>query len=271
MYLLCKKLHIPAKKYYICSFAFLCFCIHVLFTTSIAHGAATDGIPHKEIHIKFDASTPVLRLLGKQLVLVEGVKLPPNVQVLRDNWNRMLKLHSNSVFDPKNMPLPKSHQQQYKTLVERLPKMDPLTRLRGINGFFNNIPSRDDSKLYGTNEYWASPREFLQNRAGDCEDYAIAKFFALKYFKWPAKDLWVVFLYDHINDGMHAVLAAKHKQRVFILDNLSRPSYLLIPEQQYTRQVQPFAVFNDQGLWLAFSEKKTSDSVSTKSKANAVK
>lgn len=32
---------------------------------------------------------------------------------------------------------------------------------------------RDDRDVFGTNDYWQSPEEFLTRRLGDCEDYAV--------------------------------------------------------------------------------------------------
>ncbi len=234
----------PAKA--LCFLAFLlCVCVS---PSTKAFGAAENTNASKEILVP--KSTPTLQILGKKLILVENAELTQKSEVLRKAWMNLRAEHDPKVFEPKNIPLPAGHQKQYAALAKIMPKSDPLTRLRNINGFFNNIPSREDLALYGKNEHWAAPHEFLKNRAGDCEDYAFAKFFALNHFGWPKEDLWVVLLYDKINDGMHAILAAKHKKNVFILDNLSQPSYLLIPEKQYTRQVRPFAVLNHQGLWL---------------------
>ncbi len=236
----------PAK-----ALCLLCLCLAPM---NQAFAAAEKNSPAQEITVS--KSSPTMQILGKKLILVENAELTPKSAVLRKAWAQLRKEHDHKVFDPKNIPLPQGHQKQYAALAKIMPKSDPMTRLRNINGFFNNIPSREDAALYGKNEHWALPHEFLKNRAGDCEDYAFAKFFALDHFGWPKENLWVVLLYDKINDGMHAILAAKHKQNVFILDNLSQPSYLLIPEKQYKRQVRPFAVLNHQGLWLPL---KTAD------------
>jgi len=54
-------------------------------------------------------------------------------------------------------------------------------KLEKINSFFNKkIVFVNDTDLYGTKDYWATPVEFLARGAGDCEDYAIAKYFSLK-------------------------------------------------------------------------------------------
>ena len=52
-------------------------------------------------------------------------------------------------------------------------------KLEEINKFFNNVPFIDDMKIWGQKNYWATPLEFLGKDKGDCEDYVIAKYFAL--------------------------------------------------------------------------------------------
>ena len=48
-----------------------------------------------------------------------------------------------------------------------------------VNKFFNLFRFIDDLKLWGVNNYWATPIEFIGVNGGDCEDYSIAKYFTL--------------------------------------------------------------------------------------------
>ena len=53
-------------------------------------------------------------------------------------------------------------------------------KLVQVNSFVNRAIRYDtDSRIWGANEYWATPAEALIRGQGDCEDYAIAKFFTL--------------------------------------------------------------------------------------------
>lgn len=47
----------------------------------------------------------------------------------------------------------------------------------GIN---HRIVFAPDQAVWGRPDYWATPRELLARGHGDCEDYAVAKFFALQ-------------------------------------------------------------------------------------------
>jgi predicted transglutaminase-like cysteine proteinase len=55
---------------------------------------------------------------------------------------------------------------------KRLPESQKLSK---INQFFNQLYFVNDINLWGKNDYWATPLEFLGANAGDCEDFTIAK------------------------------------------------------------------------------------------------
>lgn len=70
-----------------------------------------------------------------------------------------------------------------------------------------------DSVLYGKNDYFASPLETLWHKKGDCDDFAILKYFALKYLGVPDEHLFVVAVGDK-NDELldHATLLVDIKE-----------------------------------------------------------
>lgn len=68
--------------------------------------------------------------------------------------------------------------QQLITENQGLTEQEKLNR---VNEFFNaNIQFIDDQALWDLKDYWATPLETLSKGGGDCEDYAIAKYFTLK-------------------------------------------------------------------------------------------
>ena len=64
-------------------------------------------------------------------------------------------------------------------LLEKSKSADIRTKLERVNDFFNGVKYASDKSVYGTSDYWANPYEFLAKDKGDCEDYVIAKYFAL--------------------------------------------------------------------------------------------
>ncbi len=216
---------------------------------------ANDEIFSQDFTIQVPKNSPTVFMLKNKFILIAPSKLPEEYLNIFNNWQKVLSKHNQDVFDINNIPIPNLHKQQWERLSKLLPNMDYTKKLRNINGFFNNIPSQEDLLTYKEKEYWATPHEFLTRNAGDCEDYAIAKYFALQYFDWPLSDLWIVFLKDTINDSMHVVLASYFKGKGFILDNLSKPAQLLIPEAQYASQVKVIALLNQKGIWLPIRAK----------------
>ncbi|WP_273431728.1 transglutaminase-like cysteine peptidase [Chitinibacter tainanensis] len=54
-------------------------------------------------------------------------------------------------------------------------------KLKRVNEYFNRkLAFTDDSALWNAPDYWATPLETIGKQAGDCEDFAIIKYFALK-------------------------------------------------------------------------------------------
>jgi predicted transglutaminase-like cysteine proteinase len=103
----------------------------------------------------------------------------------------------------------------------------PLRQLDAVNRYFNRITYAEDIDLYGTNDFWATPEEFVRRNAGDCEDYAIAKYTVLRAMGWSADSLHIVAIRDHKYKVNHAVLAAKLDGQWYYLDN--RAARLLKP------------------------------------------
>lgn len=125
--------------------------------------------------------------------------------------------------------------------ASKLPRRD---QIKTVNDFFNRWPYKEDRELYGVGEYWATPKEFM-SRSGDCEDYAIAKFFALREIGFSNDDLRIVVLRDRIRGIGHAVLAVRVGDDTFILDSLSD---LVLPHSRYKHYV-PQASMNETTRW----------------------
>ncbi len=78
---------------------------------------------------------------------------------------------------------------------------------------------KSDLAQYGAPDVWASPLMTFSSGAGDCEDYAIAKYVALRDAGMAAADLRLVVAHDRIVNQDHMVAAARVDGRWLILDN----------------------------------------------------
>jgi len=109
--------------------------------------------------------------------------------------------------------------QQWKSFIMGLKGQDRRRQLEGVNAYVNRIPYMTDQARYGVVDYWATPREAL-GRGGDCEDYAIVKYFSLRKLGWSAEELRVVVLKHEVRNELHAVLVAYLDGTAYVLDNL---------------------------------------------------
>lgn len=105
-------------------------------------------------------------------------------------------------------------------LLRQLEPLRPRDQMIRVNSYFNKQRYRADDANFGRRDYWASPLEFLR-RSGDCEDYAIAKYHALRSLGFRPDDLRLVVVQDTLRNIPHAVLAVYLDGEVHILDNLS--------------------------------------------------
>lgn len=99
---------------------------------------------------------------------------------------------------------------------------------RSVNGAMRY---RSDARNWGQGDYWADPSEVAQKGAGDCEDFAIAKYWLLRSLGFSADKLQVVVLSDTRRQLYHAVLVAHVDGVAYVLDNLSNA---VSTDQRYT-------------------------------------
>ncbi len=204
------------------------------------------SVPHLAV-----SATPVaeLSLFGARGTLATD-NVPAPLRGYVAHWQGVLERQKS--YDKESMEafLPKPTLQQWKNLVAKFPKMDQAEQLRNVNGFFNRWAQRTDAQLYGEEEHWACAGEFLSKGGGDCEDFAIIKYIALRDLGWPASKLWVLAVYDVSRKQGHAVLAAQVKDSFFILDNVSRPTYLILDHTSLVALYLPEIALNEEGSWV---------------------
>lgn len=80
-------------------------------------------------------------------------------------------------------------------------------KLEAINDFFNQVPYGEDLDVWGQSDYWATPMEFLGKDRGDCEDYVIAKYFALRDLGIGSEKLYFAYVKSLRLNREHMVLS----------------------------------------------------------------
>ena len=132
----------------------------------------------------------------------------------------------------------------WEKLKTRLDGKSSIDQLKIVNSFWNGWPYKDDKSNWGREDYWAAPAQFLV-KSGDCEDYAIVKYFTLKEIGVDPKSMRVVVLRDTVRNLAHAVLAVYINNDAYILDNVSNS---VLSHKNLVNYSPQFSI-NEYGRW----------------------
>ena len=140
---------------------------------------------------------------------------------------------------------------RFVTIVKEAREHEGRVRLNLVNHRVNNaIRYTSDMTQWGTSDEWSAPlaagKGSFDTGLGDCEDYAIAKYVALRAAGVPAKQLRVLLVRDNIARLDHAVVAANEEGHWFILDN----RWTAAVEDNDVRRFTPLFALDDEGVKL---------------------
>ena len=134
---------------------------------------------------------------------------------------------------------------QLLAIVDVARTREGRARLGEINRAINlAIRPMSDLAQYGAVDVWSSPLVTFASGAGDCEDYAIAKFAALRLAGISPEDLRIVVMRDIISGEDHAVAAARLDGHWLMLDNRR----MAMIEDAYVRNYRPTFVIDQHGV-----------------------
>jgi len=129
-----------------------------------------------------------------------------------------------------------------------------LDKLRIVNDFINRaIEFDEDLSIFNYSDYWATPLETIGHGRGDCEDFAIIKYFSLKNAGIAPAKLRLVYVKAQLGGPAgartqaHMVLAyyATPAAEPLVLDNLVPE---IVPASR-RRDLQPVFSFNSEAIW----------------------
>lgn len=121
-----------------------------------------------------------------------------------------------------------------------------------VNRQLNQVKYISDSKNWGKSDYWSTPAEFI-NRGGDCEDYAISKYTALRTLGVPEDRMRVAIVHDNVKNVPHAVLVVYTDEGTVILDNQNKG----LVDGDKLQRYRPIFSINRTAWWLHTAPSKT--------------
>jgi len=201
------------RSVYLIGFSLMLLCVAII-NTSTAYGSSDDDL---------------LKANNKQSAPISV--LP--------QWQRVLEDHA---FQNAIEPSKKFH--AWRKFVNSIRNDSPVRQLLKVNLWFNGFPYKQDNWIYGKDDHWATPSEFLEN-GGDCEDYVITKYITLRELGFAAEDMKIAMVYDVFSGTDHALLVVDHDGEKFVLDNRDN----MTVASHYTKRYKPHYVFNENGLW----------------------
>lgn len=118
-----------------------------------------------------------------------------------------------------------------------------------VNRFFNQLEFISDQKHWNEKDYWATPVEFLATKGGDCEDFAIAKYFTLRELGVPVERMRITYVKALTLNQAHMVLAYYETPGAepLLLDNIDKD----VKPASQRKDLIPVYSFNGDSLWLA--------------------
>jgi len=135
-----------------------------------------------------------------------------------------------------------------------------LEKLNKVNAFFNRrILYESDLAIWQQEDYWATPLEIMGRAAGDCEDFAIAKYITLQLLGVNNQNMRLIYVRAKVGASSvaHMVLGyyPQPSEEPLILDNLI--TSVRIASQR--TDLSPVFSFNNEGLWAGGAATSSAD------------
>lgn len=134
---------------------------------------------------------------------------------------------------------------ELKAFVDGLRTLGTAEQLAAVNREINRARYVSDSDNYGWRDYWAAPSALL-TRGGDCEDYALAKYAALRLLGVPDSAMRIFVARHKPRRVAHAVLVVTTGGTTHVLDNESDG----LRSIGGTGHLKPLFALNQSGYWL---------------------
>ncbi|WP_321395437.1 transglutaminase-like cysteine peptidase [Emcibacter sp.] len=167
-------------------------------------------------------------------------------------WNGMIERHEAEVEPGRKRKGPcrvtinfRCPVDEWNDLIAGLKNKDLSLQLDQINRHMNKAPYITDIINWGVKDYWATLRQFF-TKDGDCEDYAIAKYYSLKELGVPAENMRIVVVQDTNLDVAHAVLVVFDNEKTWILDNQIQ----YVVQEKTILHYKPLYSINEKAWWL---------------------
>lgn len=138
----------------------------------------------------------------------------------------------------------------WHNLIDNSASLSDDEKLDAANRLINRLVGyASDQQTWGQDDYWATPAETISQGQGDCEDFAIAKYFTLMQMGIAGERLRLTYVKVLGRQEPHMVLTYYQDQhsQPLILDSLNPE----IVQAAARKDLLPVYSFNAEGIYLA--------------------
>ena len=132
----------------------------------------------------------------------------------------------------------------WRTKIQELEYVDKSIKMRQINRFINKWQHSTDKAIYGKDDYWATPLEFITN-GGDSEDFATMKYISLRELGFSALQMRIVLTNDVLRGTTHTILSVKLNSKSYILDSQNDT----VLQEEFVKYYVPLYSANETTRW----------------------
>lgn len=143
----------------------------------------------------------------------------------------------------------------WRAMLSKLSTANEQEKIEKVNAYFNSLARwEQDIDVWKRNDYWATPLELMARRAGDCEDFSIAKYMTLLLAGVDVEKMRITYVKARIG-GVYGTTTQAHMVLAYyatpgadplILDNMIAE----VRPASRREDLEPVFGFNSEGLWV---------------------
>lgn len=157
---------------------------------------------------------------------------------------------SNAGQLPNSAPGASARLSNWTILKGSITGLTETKQLAAVNAFVNTaVTYREDIDAWGEVDYWATPLETMKSGLGDCEDFALAKYFLLVDGGFPKEKLRITYVKHLELNRAHMVLTYFESPNSvpLVLDNVDQS----IQRATERKELLPVYSFDDTSIYNA--------------------
>ncbi|GAB2604732.1 transglutaminase-like cysteine peptidase [Nitrincola alkalisediminis] len=164
---------------------------------------------------------------------------------------------------------------EWERMLNEIASLSDQDKIQRVNQFFHrHLRYQTDIRLWGVEDYWASPLETLGKGMGDCEDYAIAKYISLRKAGISDNNLRLIYVRARTG-GPRSTVTEAHMVLGYYPHPTAEPLILdslisTVEPASRRPDLTPVFSFNSEGLWAGNSATPAASSTARLSRWRSV-